>query len=70
MAPENVAMMSKGSSLIPTTPEGAALTEKYADGGSFRPFYDYAAAYALKRPPTPGYLMLSSQFEQAATEHS
>lgn len=65
MAPENVAMMSDISSLIPTTPEGAAMTEKYAEGGSFRDFYDYAEAYALIRPPTPGYLMLSSAFEQA-----
>lgn len=66
MAPENVALMSETSSLIPSTPEGAALTEKYAEGGIFRPMYDYAEAYALIRPPTPGYLMLSSQFEQAA----
>lgn len=66
MAPENVAMMSESSSLIPTTPEGAALTEKYAEGGEFRPFFDMSEAFALKRPATPGYLMLSSAFEQAA----
>ena len=65
MTPENVALMSETSSLIPTTAEGAALTEKYAEGGIFRPFFDMAQAYAFIRPPTPGYLMLSSQFEQA-----
>lgn len=65
MEPENVALMSEKSSLIPTTPEGAALTELFAEGGKFRSFYDMAEAYALVRPETPGYLIMSSQFEQA-----
>ena len=66
MQPENVALMSEVSSLIPTTLEAANMTELYAEGGRFRPFYDMAEAFALVRPETPGYLTISSQFEQAA----
>jgi multiple sugar transport system substrate-binding protein len=65
MQPENVALMSEKSSLIPTTSDGAALTELFAEGGKFRAFYDMAEAFALVRPETPGYLIISSQFEQA-----
>ena len=65
MTPENIALMSETSSLIPTSPEAASMTELYAEGGKFRPFYDMAQAFALVRPETPGYLTISSQFEQA-----
>jgi multiple sugar transport system substrate-binding protein len=65
MEPENVALMSEKSSLIPTTSEAASLTEQYAEGGPFRIFFDMAEAFALVRPETPGYLTISSQFEQA-----
>ncbi len=64
MTPENIALMSEKSSLIPTSPNAADLTELYAEGGKFRPFYDMAEAFALVRPETPGYLTISSQFEQ------
>jgi multiple sugar transport system substrate-binding protein len=65
MEPENIALMSEKSSLIPTTPDAAALTELYSEGGSFRIFFDMAQAFAKVRPETPGYLTISSQFEQA-----
>lgn len=65
MTPENVALMSEKSSLIPTTADAAALTELYKEGGQFRSFFDMAQAFALVRPETPGYLTISSQFEQA-----
>ncbi len=65
MQPENVAAMSNQTSLIPTTLAAADLTEKYAEGGVFRIFYDMAQRYAVVRPETPGYLTISSQFEQA-----
>jgi multiple sugar transport system substrate-binding protein len=65
MEPENVAMMSEVSSLVPATAEGAAQTEKFAEDGVFRPFYEMSEAFAIIRPPTPGYLKLSSEFERA-----
>ena len=66
LAPEQVALMSETTGLVPTTFAGAALTEKFAEGGPFRVFYDMANAYAVVRPQTPAYLAISSQFEQAA----
>ena len=63
--PENIAMMSQATSLIPTSLAAAELTEGYAEGGPYRVFFDFAEAFALVRPQTPGYLTLSSQFEQA-----
>jgi multiple sugar transport system substrate-binding protein len=65
MEPEQVAAMSAATGLIPTTPAAAALTENYAEGGPYRIFFDMANQFALLRPPTPGYLKLSSEFEQA-----
>jgi multiple sugar transport system substrate-binding protein len=65
LEPEQVALMSETTGLIPTTPAAAALTTKYKEGGPYRVFYDMAAKFAFIRPPTPGYLRLSSEFEQA-----
>lgn len=65
MAPENVALMSKTTGLVPTTAAGAALTETYAEGGPYRVFFDMADRFAVLRPATPGYLRISSEFEQA-----
>lgn len=65
MEPEQVALMSTTTGLIPTTPAAAALTENYKEGGPYRIFFDMANKFALLRPPTPGYLKLSSEFEQA-----
>jgi len=65
MTPDNIALMSNVSSLIPTTAEAAALTDNYSPGGPFETFFKMAEAFALVRPETPGYLTISSQFEQA-----
>jgi multiple sugar transport system substrate-binding protein len=65
MEPEQIAAMSENTGLIPTTPGAAALTQKYQEGGPYRVFYDMAEKFAVVRPPTPGYLIISSAFEQA-----
>ncbi|MCB0204694.1 MAG: extracellular solute-binding protein [Anaerolineae bacterium] len=65
MQPENIALMSQTAGLVPTTAEAAALTENYAEGGPYRVFYEMSNRFGLLRPPTPGYLRLSSEFEQA-----
>ena len=65
MEPEYVTLMADTSSLVPTTAEGAAMSQDYKEGGKFRVFYDIAEAFAVIRPPTPGYLIISSEFEQA-----
>lgn len=65
MQPANIALMSETTGLVPTTAEGAALTEKYKEGGPYRIFYEMSDRFALLRPATPGYLRISSEFEQA-----
>jgi multiple sugar transport system substrate-binding protein len=66
MQPQEVAAMVNATSLVPTTGGGAALTEDYAEGGKWRLFYDYAAAFAVPRPATPAYPIISTSFERAA----
>lgn len=65
MQPEQIALMSETTGLVPTTEAAAALTENYKEGGSYRIFFDMAQRFAVLRPETPGYLTISNQFEQA-----
>jgi multiple sugar transport system substrate-binding protein len=65
MKPENVAAISKATGLIPTSTSAAKLTDKYAEGGAYRIFFDMAKQFAVLRPATPGYPIISSQFEKA-----
>jgi multiple sugar transport system substrate-binding protein len=65
---KQVAAMSVATGLIPTTQDAAALTDNYKEGGPYRVFYDMIKKYAVIRPPTPGYLIISSAFEQAGTK--
>ena len=65
MQPQQIAAISKSTGLIPTSTKAAALTDKYAVGGPYRPLFDMAKNFALLRPATPGYLTISSQFEKA-----
>lgn len=65
MQPEQIAKIATATGLIPTSTKAAALTDKYKEGGPYRTFFDMAKQYAVLRPPTPGYLTISSQFEKA-----
>ena len=65
MQPSEVAALSDATSLIPTTGAAAALTENYAEGGKWRLFYEYSKNFAVTRPATPGYPIISSSFEHA-----
>lgn len=68
MQPKQIAAMSVATGLIPTTQAAAALTDNFKEGGPFRVLYDMAKKFAVIRPPTPGYLTISSAFEQAGTK--
>ena len=68
MQPEQIALMSTATGLVPTSEAGAALTENYKEGGPYRIFFDMAKSMAVLRPATPGYLTISSQFEQAGLQ--
>jgi multiple sugar transport system substrate-binding protein len=68
LKPEEVAKISEATSLIPTSATAAALTERYREGGGWRFFYDFSDAYAMQRPATPAYPIISSSFERAARD--
>ena len=68
MSPEEIADFSNVTSLIPTSAEGAALTELFAEGGTGRNLFVYAEQFAIIRPETPGYPFISSTFEQALND--
>ncbi len=68
MQPEQVAAMSDATGLIPATFSGAELTENYSEGGKLRIFVEMSNAWAIMRPPTPGYPTISAVFENAARE--
>ncbi|MFV0322161.1 MAG: extracellular solute-binding protein [Alphaproteobacteria bacterium] len=65
MQPEEIAAMSDATGLIPTTDDAAALTENFKEGGKWRIFYDFANEYALLRPETPAYKVITSAVEKA-----
>lgn len=63
-----LADFSNGIGLIPSTPEAAALTENYADGGPMAVFFDLSAAQGELRPVTPGYPVASTIFQKAVAD--
>jgi multiple sugar transport system substrate-binding protein len=60
-----VAAFANKIGLIPATEEAAAQVEAYKPGGRSRVFADYSRAFAVIRPPTPAYPVISSVFEKA-----
>jgi multiple sugar transport system substrate-binding protein len=68
MEPENVASMSDQTGLIPARLSAAPLTANYGEGGALSIFVDISNAFAIMRPPTPGYPVIASTFENAARE--
>ena len=65
MRPEEIADLSDIRSLIPTTEEGAAQSRYFSPEAPYRKLYEFARAYAVKRPETPGYPKISAAFEKA-----
>ncbi|GGB93690.1 sugar-binding protein [Marinobacterium zhoushanense] len=66
LQPSEIAEMSEVTGMIPSTPAAARMTNHYREGGDWRFFYDYSAAYAKLRPATPAYPIISSTFETMA----
>jgi multiple sugar transport system substrate-binding protein len=50
--------------LVPATQEAAAQTEAYKPGGRLEQMDDFSREYAVIRPPTPAYAVISSVFER------
>jgi multiple sugar transport system substrate-binding protein len=62
--PEYIAAFSNLTGLIPATEEAAALTETYAPDGPLAEMVDFSREFAVIRPPTPAYSVISSVFEK------
>lgn len=65
---EEIARFSQATGLMPTSASAADATTVYRTGGSGRAFFEFARAYAVPRPETPAYPMISSSFERALKE--
>lgn len=53
---------------IPATTAAAAASKNYAPGSSFAIFFEYTAAQATLRPPTPAYMSAALTFEKALAD--
>lgn len=65
MQPEEIAKFVDKTSLVPTKPEAAALSEQYKEGGKWNMFYVYSSLYTKNRPSTPAYPVISNSFDKA-----
>ena len=68
ISPQEIAAFADATGLMPTNEAAADATLSYRKGGSGRAFFEFARAFAVIRPETPGYPMISSSFERALKE--
>jgi multiple sugar transport system substrate-binding protein len=54
--------------VIPATEAAAAASEHFNEDGVLRPFVELSEQFALARPATPAYPVISSTFEKAAKD--
>lgn len=66
--PKYQAEFSRKIGLIPATDEAAELVDQYRVGGRYHVFAEYARKYALIRPPTPAYPVISSVFDKTVRD--
>ncbi|MDR0959492.1 MAG: extracellular solute-binding protein [Propionibacteriaceae bacterium] len=65
---EYIAAFSDNQVVIPATDGAAAMSEYFGADGSLEAFVEISKAFAMMRPETPAYPVISSQFEKAAKE--
>jgi multiple sugar transport system substrate-binding protein len=68
MQPQQVAKTVDETKVLPTTPAAASLSADYRQGGSLRFYFEFAQRYAVSRPATPAYPIITSTFEKAMRE--
>ncbi len=68
MQDEYLVAFSNGIFVIPPTPSSAAASENFAPGAPLEIFFEYSAAQATLRPPTPAYLSAALTFEKALAD--
>ena len=65
---QEIAAFADATGLMPTSEPAADATVQYRKGAFARDFFEIARAFAVVRPETPGYPMISSSFERAMKE--
>ena len=65
-APEYVAEFADKQVVIPALAEAEELSENFGEGDPLQPFVELSQMFALERPPTPAYPVISSVFERSA----
>ncbi|MCL3861566.1 extracellular solute-binding protein [Actinotalea sp. K2] len=65
---EYIAEFADRQVVIPATAEAQELSENFAEGGPLYPFVELSERFALERPPTPAYAVISNVFERAARD--
>jgi multiple sugar transport system substrate-binding protein len=68
ISPQEIAAFADATGLMPTSEAAADATLAYRKGAFGRTFFESARAFAVLRPETPGYPMISSAFERALKE--
>lgn len=67
-APEYVASFADKQVVIPALTEAEELSEMFGEGDPLQPFVELSQMFAVLRPPTPAYPVISSVFERAAKD--
>lgn len=65
---EYLAAFADKQIVIPATAGAEALSEHFGEDGDLRPFVELSQQFALARPETPAYPVISSTFEKAAKD--
>ncbi|WP_244666433.1 sugar ABC transporter substrate-binding protein [Myceligenerans indicum] len=65
---EYIAQFSDKQVVIPATAGAEMLSEHFGEDGDLRPFVELSQKFALARPETPAYPVISSTFEKAAKD--
>ncbi|WNB87217.1 extracellular solute-binding protein [Cellulomonas sp. ATA003] len=66
--PEYIAQFADNQVVIPATAEAEELSEMFGEGDPLQPFVELSQEFAVLRPPTPAYPVISSVFERAAKD--
>jgi multiple sugar transport system substrate-binding protein len=65
---KEIAAFSVETGLMPTSEAAADVTPMYRVGGYGRDYFEFARRFAVLRPETPAYPLISSSFERAMKE--
>lgn len=65
---EEISRFSVETGLMPTSEAAADATTMYRVGGYGRDYFEFARRFAVPRPETPAYPIISSSFERAMKE--